>query len=164
MLPAVRVGVIAVTWVAIQIGSGFIAHRIPLSWFQKERFLFRTRRFERGGAFYRRVFRIHRWKRLLPEAGATFSGGFAKRSLAGAGPDYLKRFVAETRRAELTHWLPLLFSLTFFLWNPPEVAVWMPLFALVVNAPFIMVQRNNRPRLQRAAREVAQHFTRPQSP
>ena len=152
MSPAVRVGVIAATWVAIQIGSGFIAHRIPLRWFQKERALFRTRGFENDGALYRRVLLVHRWKGLLPEAGATFAGGFAKRSLAGAGAGYLERFVAETRRAELTHWLPLPLSLTFFLWNPPSVAIWMPLFALVVNAPFIVVQRSNRPRLQRAAR------------
>ena len=155
MSPAVRVGMIAVAWVAIQMGSGFIAHRIPLFWLQKERLLFRTRRFEQNGAIYRRVFRVHRWKRFLPEAGATFAGGFAKRSLAGADSGYLERFVAETRRAELTHWLPLPFSLSFFLWNSIEVAVWMPLFALVINAPFIVVQRSNRPRLQRAARDAA---------
>ncbi|MFW6252720.1 MAG: glycosyl-4,4'-diaponeurosporenoate acyltransferase [bacterium] len=153
----VRVLLIAFAWVTIHIGSGYIAHHIPLDWFRHERALFRIHRFEAGGRLYRRVFQVHRWKDLLPEAGAAFEGGFAKRSLAGIDAEYLERFVAETRRAELTHWLPLLFSLTFFLWNPPHIAAWMPLYALVSNAPFIMVQRNNRPRLQRAAERASQN-------
>lgn len=146
-----RVLLIALTWIAIHIGSGYIAHHIPLVWFMQERALFRTRRFEAEGRLYKRVFRVHRWKDSLPEAGAAFEGGFAKRSLSGIDAGYLNRFVAETRRAELTHWLPLLFSLTFFLWNPVYIAAWMPVYAFLSNAPFIMVQRSNRPRLQRAA-------------
>lgn len=151
MTPLVRVFLIAAVWVAIHIGSGYIAHRIPLEWFLRDRALFRTRRFESDGRLYRRVFRVHRWKDALPEAGAAFEGGFAKRSLSGIDAEYLKRFVAETRRAELTHWLPLAFSLSFFVWNPLYIAVWMPVYALLSNAPFIVVQRSNRPRLQRAA-------------
>lgn len=146
-----QVLLIAGTWVAIHIGSGYIAHHVPLTWFQSDRVLFRTRRFEQQGRLYRRLFKVHRWKDLLPEAGAAFEGGFAKRSLSGIDAAYLERFIAETRRAELTHWLPLLFSLTFFLWNPLEIAIWMPLYAILSNAPFIIVQRSNRPRLQTTA-------------
>ncbi len=151
MTVLLRVLLIAVAWVAIHIGSGYIAHHVPFTWLQGDSMLFRTRRFEQEGRLYRRLFRVHRWKDLLPEAGAAFEGGFAKRSLSGADVAYLEQFVAETRRAELTHWLPLLFSLTFFLWNPLEIALWMPLYAILSNIPFIMVQRSNRPRLQAAA-------------
>ena len=154
MTPLVRVLLIAVIWVTIHLGSGYIAHRIPLVWFMRDRALFRTRRFEAEGRLYRRVFRVHRWKDSLPEAGAAFEGGFTKRSLSGLDADYFQRFVAETRRAELTHWLPLLFSLTFFLWNPVYIAAWMPVYAILSTAPFIIVQRSNRPRLQRAAERV----------
>lgn len=154
MTPWMRVLLIAGTWVVFHIGSGFVTHRIPTSLFKRERWLFRTRAFEAEGRIYRRFLRIQRWKDLLPEAGATFAGGFTKRSLPSGlrtNREYLYRFIAETRRAELTHWLPILLSATFFIWNPLEVAVWMPLYAAATNLPFICVQRSNRPRLQRLA-------------
>ena len=156
MTPWMRVLLIAGTWVVFHIGSGFVTHHMPRQFFDRERWLFRTRAIEAEGRIYRRLLRIHRWKDLLPEAGATFAGGFTKRSLpsglsANDTGEYIQRFIAETRRAELTHWLPILLSATFFIWNPPEIAGWMPVYAAVTNLPFICVQRSNRPRLQRLA-------------
>ncbi|TVQ26039.1 MAG: hypothetical protein EA382_06025 [Spirochaetaceae bacterium] len=167
---AARIALICAAWVAIQIGSGYLTHAMPLRWFIRDNALFRTRRFERGGRLYR-LFGVHRWKDRLPEAGALFAGGFSKSRLAagtrapGAGTAgavdpsgdrvaLLERFVAETRRAELTHWLPVVASFTFFLWNPPEIAAWMPPIGLVGNLPFIIVQRSNRPRLEAAIETV----------
>ena len=158
MSPWLRVLLIAGTWVLFHIGSGFVTHHMPTRLFHRESWLFRTRVFEAEGRLYRRILRIHRWKDLLPEAGATFAGGIAKRSLpAGlrANRQHLQRFIAETRRAELTHWLPILLSATFFVWNPPEIAGWMPVYAAATNLPFIFVQRANRPRLQRLAGQYA---------
>lgn len=149
MAVGLRLALISGAWVAIQLGSGYLAHRMGRDRFSRDGWLFRTRRWENGGRVYERVFGVKRWKNRLPEAGAFFRGGFAKGELGGASVDHLQRFVQETRRAELSHWLPLVFSLTFLLWNEPRVAVWMPLFALVVNAPFIVVQRHTRPRLER---------------
>jgi len=156
MSPWLRVLLIAGTWVVFHIGSGFVTHHMPTRLFDRESWLFRTRTFEAEGRLYRKVFLIHRWKDILPEAGATFAGGFAKRSLPRGlrtkdNGEYLQRFVAETRRAELTHWLPILLSFTFFIWNPAGIALWMPVYAVVTNLPFIFVQRANRPRLQRLA-------------
>lgn len=159
MTVAARLLAISVAWVAIQIGSGYLTHRMPAGWFRRDGWLFRCRGFEREGKLYRRVFRVHRWKDRLPEAGALFAGGFNKRRLASIGPadasSVLERFVAETRRAELTHWLPVLFSLSFFLWNPPAIAAWMPPIGLLGNLPFIIVQRSNRPRLTSLRRRAA---------
>lgn len=154
MPPWIRVLLIAINWVFFHIGSGFVTHHMPKRFFDHDTSLFRTRGFEDEGRFYRRYLFIHRWKDLLPEAGAVFAGGFAKRSflVAGRGDrQYIQRFIAETRRAELTHWLPIVLSVTFFLWNPPAIAVWMPVYAVLTNLPFILVQRANRPRLQRLA-------------
>lgn len=154
MLWWVRLLLIALNWVVFQIGSGLIAHHLPVSIFDRETKASRVHAFEAESRFYRRYFLIQRWKHLLPEAGALFAGGFAKNSVppcALRDEEFLERFVAETRRAELTHWLPILLSATFFLWNPLEIAVWMPVYAMITNVPFIMVQRANRPRLQRLA-------------
>ncbi len=150
MSVALRLLLISLAWVAIEIGSGYLAHRIPDAWYTRDRWLFRLRRWEDQGRIYQRLFAVRRWKDRLPEAGALFAGGVAKRSLGGADGATLERLVGETRRAELTHWLPLPLSTLFFLWNPPEVAVWMPLVALLGNSPFIIVQRYNRPRFERA--------------
>lgn len=147
MSTAVRLLLISVSWVTLQIGSGYATHRMPLSWFTRNAWLYRVRRWERDGETYQRVFRIRRWKDLLPEAGAMFSGGISKKRLGSRSRESLLRFIAETRRAELTHWLPILLSISFFAWNPPEVALWMPLFGLIVNLPFIAVQRYIRPRI-----------------
>lgn len=146
-----RLLLIAVAWVVIEIGSGYIAHRLPAAWFTRDRWLFRLRRWEADGAVYQRLFAVRRWKDRLPEAGAMFRGGVSKRLTGNRDAAALARLVGETRRAELTHWLPLPLSATFFLWNPLAIALWMPLFALLANAPFIIVQRYNRPRLERAA-------------
>lgn len=154
MHDAVRVLLIAASWVLIHIGSGFLAHHLPLTWFQTDKLLFRSRRWERGGTTYRRYLALDRWKRHLPEAGSMFAGGFSKQFLATTDPDYLARFVAETRRAELSHWLPLPASLFFFLWNPFHVAVWMPVYAIVTNMPFVVVQRAVRPRLEKLHRRA----------
>ena len=146
---ALRLVLISLAWVAIEIGSGYLTSRLPLRLFATEGPWTRTRSWERGGDTYARLLRVHRWKDRLPEAGAMFTGGFGKRGLRTRSREYLDRFVAETRRAEITHWLPVALSFTFFAWNPPIVAAWMPLIGFVGNAPFIVVQRYLRPRLAR---------------
>jgi glycosyl-4,4'-diaponeurosporenoate acyltransferase len=137
----------ALIWVAIHIGSGYVAHRISLSHFSPDRALFRSRRFEANGTVYRRL-RVHRWKDALPEAGSFFSGGFSKRKLERRDPAYLQRFLAETCRAEFSHWLAVVAGLNFFLWNPWYVGVIMLGYGVATNAPFILVQRYNRFRLR----------------
>jgi glycosyl-4,4'-diaponeurosporenoate acyltransferase len=61
----------------------------------------------------------------------------------------LERWVQEACRAELTHWIALLVSGLFFLWNPPWLGGVMVLYAVALNGPCIVVQRYNRPRLMR---------------
>ena len=88
---------------------------------------------------------VRRWKDHLPEAGALFAGGIGKRSL----PDSIETFVQETRRAELAHWWALTAGPAFALWNPLRGVVLMVTYGVVVNAPFIAIQRYNRYRAQR---------------
>jgi glycosyl-4,4'-diaponeurosporenoate acyltransferase len=136
-------------WCAVQVGSGYAVHRLPDEWLQHDRWLFRERRAERGGELYRRALRVPRWKRLLPEAGAVFAGGFDKRALGGSGGVPLTRHLWEGRRAELGHWLAIAPLPLFVLWNP--LALWpaMAVYAAAVNLPCIAVIRYNRLRLAR---------------
>ena len=136
-----------VAWAVIHAGAGLVVHRLPLRRLQQDGWLLRSRPWERGGHIYQRVLQVRRWKDRLPEAGALFAGGISKRHVAGD----LDRFVAETRRAELGHWLAVAGSPAFALWNPPSGLALMTAYAVAVNAPFIVTQRYNRPRAQRVA-------------
>jgi glycosyl-4,4'-diaponeurosporenoate acyltransferase len=134
-------------WLAIHLGVSWFSSRLPPAWFDAGSWLYRTRRWERGGAVYDRVFRIRAWKRHLPDGAALFRTGFRKRRMTGRSPAYCLTFVLETCRAELCHWLVFALVPLFFLWNPWYVAWPMVPYAVAVNLPCIVAQRYNRPRL-----------------
>ncbi len=133
-----------VAWALVHTVSGYLVHRLPLDRLQHDGWLLRPRRWERDGRTYQRWLRIRAWKDHLPEAGALFSGGVSKRALTGSLAGGLPRFVAETRRAERGHWMALSAGPVFALWNPPSGLALMTAYGVVVNAPFIAVQRYNR--------------------
>ena len=138
-----------VAWGVIHASTGYLVHRLPARRFAHDTWLTRPRRIERDGRLYIRVFRIKRWKHLLPEAGALFAGGFDKRRLTSRNDDYLATYLRETRRAELGHWLAAAGAPLFFLWNPAWIGAVMVLYAVVANGPCVLSQRYNRLRLAR---------------
>ena len=75
--------------------------------------------------------------------------GFAKKRLRRSDPEYFDLFVKETCRGELAHWIVILLSPLFFLWNPRYAGIIMIVYALAANMPCIIVQRYNRPQLLR---------------
>ena len=131
---------------------GYAAHRAPEARFARDGPVTRLRPFERDGRWYERTVAIKSWKARLPEAGGLFRGGFSKRELR-TGSDrvaLLQRFVIETRRAEVTHWLVMAAGPFFVLWNPWGLASVMVVYGIVANLPCLMIQRYNRARLLRA--------------
>lgn len=136
--------------VAVHTGAGYLAHRWPLGRLQRDGPVLRLRPWERGGRWYERVVRIKRWKDRLPEAGALFAGGTSKRTLGQPDVDGLLRFAAETRRAERSHWLAMIVGPLAMIWNPPAGMVAMWCYAVLVNLPFVAIQRYNRARVERA--------------
>lgn len=140
----------AALWAAVQVATGYIAHRIPASALERENPVTAERSWERRGKLYEETLRIKEWKHKLPEAGAAFSGGFDKGALRhGRDPDYLRTYIRETRRAELGHWLAMSPTPLFVKHNPWLIAVCMPVYAIAVNGPCIAAQRYNRIRLKR---------------
>lgn len=136
-------------WVVIHGLTGYAVHRLSDRHLDHDNRLLRPRPFEDGGRWYRRTVRIHRWKDVLPEAGAFFAGGVSKKKLASTDDAGLAAFARETRRAELGHWAAIPCAGLFVLWNPPLAVVIMVVYAFAFNLPFIMIQRYNRQRLQR---------------
>jgi glycosyl-4,4'-diaponeurosporenoate acyltransferase len=138
----------ALVWAAWSAVVGYAAHRLPMRRLDHDSRLTRLRTWERGGRVYERL-AIRRWKDRLPEFGAVFRGGASKRSLPARDTPHLTRLAAETRRAEIVHWAIPLAAPLFALWNPAWLVVGMAAYAVVANAPCLIVQRYNRGRLLR---------------
>jgi glycosyl-4,4'-diaponeurosporenoate acyltransferase len=140
-------------WFVIHLGVVLFAIRIPVRHFNPSGAFYRPRSWEKNGAVYQNFFRIKRWKKHAPD-GAEFikKGGFPKKRLKNSRTPYLRSFLLETCRAELTHWIIIFFAPFFFLWNHLWVGLIMILYALLENIPLIMVQRYNRIRFLRVLR------------
>lgn len=136
-------------WPTMQILIAMIGNKISDKHFNPNGFWLKTRKWENGGLFYKRFFKVHKWKHLLPDGAKAHKNGFEKKSLYSYEPAYLKAFIAETGRAEIFHWLQITPFWIFGLWSPPFVILIMLGYALVVNLPCIIAQRYNRPRIIR---------------
>jgi len=152
VLPGWMIGLLNIAiWVGWFLAIGYLAHRLPLTWLAGDSWLTRPRRWELGGRLYSRVLHIHRWKDRLPELGAAFNEGFAKRSVGRGDRQVIARFICETRRAEYAHLGMLAIWPVFILFNPPWAVAVNAAFALAANVPCLLVQRYNRIRLTRVA-------------
>jgi glycosyl-4,4'-diaponeurosporenoate acyltransferase len=144
MPQALTIVVDVVAWGGFHTATGYAAHRLDESRISRDGWLLRPRGFETDGRWYRRRLRVHRWKDKVPEAGDLFRGGVSKRHLPASGVAELQLFVRETRRAELAHWWAMLCGPVFVLWNPPLAAGLLVGYGVVINLPFIAIQRYNR--------------------
>ena len=143
-------------WGVFHAATGYAVHRLDESRLRRDGWLLRPRGFEASGHWYRRRLRIHRWKDKVPEAGAMFAGGVSKRELPGRDAAGLQLFVRETRRAELGHWWAMACAPLFLVWNPPLAASLLVGYGVVVNLPFILIQRYNRFRTQALIERLSQ--------
>jgi len=130
-------------WVLIHLSISYGITLIRDSRFDPAGWLFRQRFWE-GDTLYRTILRAHTWKKKLPDGAAWFKTGFPKKKLHSREPEYLRRFIRETCRGELAHWLMFLWFPVFFLWNPPWASAVMVLYAILANIPCIITQRYNR--------------------
>lgn len=158
-----------ILWPIFQVSAAFIAYKIPDSKYSPESFLFRERKWERGGRLYEKLFLIKRWKHRLPDGAAAVKGGYRKKSLVDYSDKGLEKFIIETCRAELTHLLAIPPFVIFGFFAPPVILLYMFIYALLVNLPCIIVQRYNRPILLRlrskklARKALKENFSSPSS-
>jgi glycosyl-4,4'-diaponeurosporenoate acyltransferase len=138
-----------VMWVVIHMGVSYTVTRMPVRYFNPEAWLYKKRKWEKEGRLYEALFGVKRWKGLLPDGAAIFKGGFTKKKLKKSDDAYLRRFLKETCRGELAHWITILCSPIFFLWNLWWVGLIMIAYALIADIPCIITQRFNRIRFRR---------------
>lgn len=154
-LPDIWIAVINVlSWPVIMVTVSFLILKIDWQRFNPQEPMFKKRSWEREGSLYIKVFYVKKWKRLLPDGAAWFSGGFEKKRLVFRNADYFKRFAYEACRAETSHWISLGFIPIFFLYNPWWAGIIMSVFGLFLNIPCIIAQRYNRIQLIRLMHKV----------
>ncbi len=134
-------------WPIFQLIFAFIINRMSDKYFQPENFWLRSRSWE--FSFYRKILKIQKWKHKLPDGASAYKSGFRKKNIESYQTDYLYKFIIETGRAEIMHWLEILPFFIFGLWSPTYVIWIMLAYGLIVNLPCIITQRYNRPRLVR---------------
>ncbi|MHB1454806.1 MAG: glycosyl-4,4'-diaponeurosporenoate acyltransferase CrtO family protein [Saccharofermentanales bacterium] len=134
-------------WLIFQLAPVLICLKLPDSIFQHAKFIFRTFRWEDEGRIYSRLFQVQRWKKRLPDGGALFGKGLRKKQIDCHSLPALDRFLTESCRGELSHWLAILPVWVFGLFTPPGVLLIMIVYALALNMPCIIAQRFNRPRI-----------------
>lgn len=146
----------AAVWASWGTVVGLVASRVPAGRLAADGPLTRLRRWEHDGRTWER-FGVRRWKDAVPELGGMF-GGVSKRRLPAPSRSGLERMMAETRRAELVHWIVPAPLLVMPAWNPAWLVAVMVAYAVLANAPCVVIQRYNRARLQRVlTRSAARH-------
>lgn len=121
--------------------------QLPQAWFRKSRET-TTRSYAIQRYLFENIFLIRRWKNRLPDAAPWFKG-FPKASLQSKDPDYLRTFIAETRRGELSHWLQILAISGFIVWTPWPGSLIVVVYALLSNLPCILNLRHTRQRVRK---------------
>ena len=127
--------------------------------------MFQPKEWEKGGKWYSKYLKINLWKDLLPQH--VGKGGFSKEHLTDLTVEYLDEFIMETCRGEWDHRMCCLYCIISFIVNPVlynfQVALIFALLALIINLPFVAIQRDNRFRLQvlrkRLLREQARNLS-----
>lgn len=136
-------------WFVLHMVISVALLKVPLSFFERKNRLFYSYSWEKKGTFWQTYFHVRSWKDKLPDGASLFRLGFKKKYLTEVNDSYLNKFILESKRAELNHWLLLLPAPFFFLWNPSWAGWLIICYALVANSPFIIIQRYNRPRFEK---------------
>lgn len=139
-------------WLFFHMAISLTMVRVSDEWLDNQKKWFQPRKWEKNGDIWQSVFRVRQWKRYLPDGSMFIKSSYDQTNLQGTRAEHLKKFIIETKRAELTHWLMIPPAALFFIWNPPWAGLLMVVYALAFNLPLIMTQRYNRPRLERLYR------------
>jgi len=146
--PAPTLIVDIVTWLIFHLGIGYWCSQMPLERFNPDRRFYQSFHWEKGGKVYQELFRVRAWKRFIPQGSKLYRGAFSLQELPCMDLPYLERWLKESIRAEFCHWMMMVPSLFFFLWNNPVMGWVMVAYAVFSNFFPIVAQRFNRPRIR----------------
>lgn len=142
-------------YLAVVAVMGFLIGRIlPKSWINPEKGLFRTFAFEKNGAIYEKL-GIRKWHKRMPDMSRMLPFMMPVKELSGNYRERLPEMIRETCVAEAIHIAVSIAGLHCLrLWPGPGGVVVTCIYIFLLNFPFILIQRYNRPRLMRLEQKV----------
>ena len=126
----------------------FLLGRVfPKSWLRPDQFPFRTFTWEEK---LWKALKIRKWQAKVPDMSKLLPKLMPAKALTQKTAQNLPLMIEETCVAELTHGL-LCFAGLYLLkiWPGTGGAILAVIYILLGNLPFLLIQRYNRPRLQR---------------
>lgn len=137
------------TWFLFHLSIGYCSSKIPLGWIDPNHWFFQTFSWEKGGEIYQKLFKVRSWKRFIPNGSRLYRNAFSIKNLPTNEIMYLERWLIESIRAEICHWVMILPGFLFFLWNNVTLGWTMVAYACLNNLVPIVMQRFNRPRMRK---------------
>ncbi|HEX3026227.1 MAG TPA: hypothetical protein VHR42_03240 [Clostridia bacterium] len=132
----------------ISIFMTLLAERLPMWLYYYKNWMYKERKWEDGGRIYERLFFVRKWKCRLPEISEFLKWRFSKKHLTEKNnPAYLTKFLVESCKSEFTHWMIILSTILFIFWSDLYTMSRTMMLALILNIPYIIIQRYNRPRI-----------------
>lgn len=127
----------------------FIGGRIfPRKWIKENKFPFESFKFEKNGKIYDKI-KIKKWKTKLPDASCVLYKIMPKKRIETKSIKKIEILVKESCIAEATHVIVGVLSwLCIYIWKKRNGFLVALLFN-ILNLPFILIQRYNRPRLKK---------------
>lgn len=130
---------------------GRLISKCPL---KPEKGIFQCFGFEKDGALYEKL-NIRKWQARVPDMSKVFSKMMPPKNLSGNYADRLPTMIRETCVAEVTHIAVSILGLPcLWIWPGLGGVTVTAVFVLLLNVPYILIQRYNRPRLIRLQKKL----------
>ncbi len=134
-------------WFIIQFIISIVISILPDGIFNPEGFLFKCREWENQGKIYEELFKIRSWKTKLPVSHDLSYEVINLRELRLNGTKHIKRYLSKSCKAEAIHILASFIMIVFIFRYDLLVTLIIVMITSLINIPFVIIQRYNRPRL-----------------
>lgn len=127
-----------------------VTKNINIAFFNPQKYLYREKKWEKGGTFYIKYLKIKKWKDYIPQY--VGKDGFSKRNLiknSKISLEYINQFIYETCRAEWNHLVCCILSFSSYIFNTNIYNFIFLLLPITINLPCLFIQRYNRIRLNK---------------
>ena len=110
---------------------------------------FKSRKWEKNGNIYQKIFHVKGWKEYIPSIGSFDKKNIEKAKIT---PDFVAQYLLEGLRAELCHLYAFIFALLLLLITATKAWFFIIIYTIFLNVPCMIIQRYNRPRFERILR------------
>ena len=132
---------------ALGVLSFFLGRLLPKRWLHPEKFPFRTYTWEDK---LWKALQIRKWQSKVPDMSRLFKKLMPEKKLTQQTVQELPLMIEETCVAELTHGLLCIAGLFLLkIWPGAGGVILTVIYIVFGNLPFLLIQRYNRPRLQK---------------